>query len=326
MPKARFFKGVLASIKLEPQDGNQMSQTQCPICGRKPKPKANFCHFCGARLGAKQELPITDSSGIISKTESSIQSEKETEVPITDGVPAEVEDALILRGKLEALWQQKSAIEEELETLKVRQLVGELSETKAKKQIEQVEAKLSPITKEIKELEEKATTPLELLYQEHKTQEERLQRLRELKDSGEVDKSIYQRLANEYQNKMDEITLQLGVELEKAHRWLNRLEVQQQQLEFDKETLQVRARIDEISKNEVNKQLKDFEKELAKIKAILVGLHAILAISPTPTKATTASKASQPIRKIKSGKCPYCGNKISSDSKYCYLCGRLITG
>lgn len=303
-----------------------MSETQCPICGRKPKPKANFCHFCGTRLSIKQESQTTKPSRVISKAKSSIPSEKGTKASITDAVPAEVEAALILRGKLETLLQQKITIEEELETLKVKQLVGELSEAKAKKQIEQVEAKLAPITKEIKELEEKATTPLELLYQEHKTQEERLQRLRELNDSGEVEKSVYQRLASEYQNKINETALQLGAELEKAHRWLSQLEVQQQQLEFDKETLQVRARIDEISKSDVNKQLKDFEKELAKIKAILEGLHAILAISPAPTKAPTVPKATQPIRKIKSGKCPYCGNKISSDSRYCYLCGRLIVG
>ncbi len=301
-----------------------MSQTQCPICGRKPKPKANFCHFCGTRLGIKQESPTTEPSRIISKPKSAIPSEKE--VSTTDEVPAELEAALILRGKLETLQKQKISIEEELETLKVKQLVGELSETKAKKMIEEVEAKLTPIIKEIKELEEKATTPLELLYQERKTQEERLQRLRELNDSGEVDKSIYQRLASEYQTKMDETALQLGVELEKTHHWLSRLEVQQQQLEFDKETLQVRARIDEISKSEVNKQLKDFEKELAKIKAVLEGLRAILGISPTSAKETMEPKAAQSTRKIKSGKCPFCGNKISSDSKYCYLCGRLITG
>lgn len=303
-----------------------MSQNQCHICGRKLKPKANFCHFCGWRLNTTQESPLTSPSGVASKLESSVPLDKDSIVSTADAIPAAVEAALILRGKLEKLREQKIAIEEELETIRVKQLVGELTEARAKKQIETVETKLEPLTKEIRDLEEKASTPLELFHQEHKAQEERLERLEKLHKSGEVDKSIYKRLSGEYRSKMDEVAQQLGAELDKAHRWLSQLEVQQQQLEFDKETLQVRARLDEISKRDVNKQIKAIEKELTKITHILDGLRAILGISTATATVPPVSKTAKRTHRPKSGMCPHCGNKLTSDSKYCFACGRLITG
>ncbi|MFX1561966.1 MAG: zinc-ribbon domain-containing protein [Promethearchaeota archaeon] len=302
-----------------------MPQNQCHICGRKPKPKAFFCHFCGTRLKTTPKSPTMGSSESTPKSKSSAPSDKAT-VSADEEIPAAVEAALILRGKLEQLREQKTAIEEELETIRVKQLVGEFTEAKAKKQVESVEAKLEPLMKEIKNLEEKAGTPLETLQQEQKEQEDRLKRLEELHKSGEVEESVYKRLANEYQSKMDEITQQLGAELDKAHRWLSQLEVHQQQLEFDKETLQVRARIDEISKSDVNKQLKIIEKELAKIKNILDGLRAIIGAPATTIPAPPASEKPKRAKRSKPGKCPFCGNKISSDSKYCIFCGRIVNG
>jgi chromosome segregation ATPase len=302
-----------------------MSQNLCHKCGRKTKKNARFCHYCGVRLNITQESPATSPVKPTSKQESSVPSEKDL-APTAEALPAEVETALILRGKLEKLREEKIAIEEELETIRVKQLVGEFTEANAKKQIETVEAKLEPLEKEIRDLEEKASTPLELLREEHKTQEERIERLETLHKSGEVEKSVYQQLASEYQGKLNEIDQQLRTELDKVHRWLSQLEVQRQQLEFDKETLQVRAKIDEISKRDANKKLGTIEKEIAKITSVLDGLRAILSISPVSEVALPVSKARKTTRKTRSGNCPHCGNKISSDSKYCFYCGRLLAG
>jgi DNA repair exonuclease SbcCD ATPase subunit len=245
-----------------------------------------------------------------------------------EAIPPNVETALILRGKLERLRSQRAALDEEQETIKVKQLVGELSEKEATTQSETLQTRLDPILKETEDLEKKATTPLEQLQQKRHVQEGRLQRLEELRKSGEVDDAIYQRLSGEYSTKLTEINQQLESEISQANKWLSNLEDCKQQLEFDKETLQVRSRIDEVSKRDVNRQLKTIDSELNKLTSIIAGLRAILGTAASPPTASAAKSAPS---KKKSGKtapsnCPYCQAKITPGTKWCYSCGRLLQG
>ncbi|MFW9831241.1 MAG: zinc-ribbon domain-containing protein [Candidatus Thorarchaeota archaeon] len=304
-----------------------MSSHKCPECGRQLKPNASFCSYCGVSL--KQRKPTdTGVQGTKIRAQTVQVTEQATDV---ESIPPAVEAALILRGKLETLRSQKVALDEELETVKVKQLVGELSENEANKQTEKLQARLSPITKEIEELESKAQTPLEQLHQEKKIQEGRLQRLEELKNTKEVDEAIYNRLSSEYRNKHAEIDQQLQSEISKANRWLAHLENRKQQLEFDRETLQIRARIDEVSKQDVKKQLQTIDDEITKLTSVIAGLRSILgseARTPKPValKQPWPSKAKKPRDEHVPGKCPHCNAQITPGTKYCYTCGRLITG
>ncbi len=303
-----------------------MSNQQCPECGRQLKPNARFCSYCGVSLTARKKVVET------------IQAQPEIAAPVPDNhisqevteIPPAVESALIMRGKLERLRFQKAALDEEQETVKVKQLVGELSEKEAKNQSDKFQQRLDPITKEIEELESKAITPLEQLKQEKEVQEGRLQRLEELQKSGEVDDAIYQRLSNEYQGKLTEINQQLDNEISLANRWLAQLENRKQQLEFDKETLQIRARIDEVSKRDVNKQLKGIDDEVNKFTSIIGGLRSILGSAAAPPKVfvpkPTATPSPKPSGKAATETCLFCQTKISPDSKWCYSCGRLLQG
>jgi chromosome segregation ATPase len=298
-----------------------MSSSQCPECGRQLKPNAKFCSYCGVSLATRQAAapPAETSSANITTAP---VSEPAQEV---EAIPPQVEAALIMRGKLETLRSQKAALEEEQETVKVKQLVGELSDKETQDQINTLQKKLNPIQTEIEELESKALTPLEQLQQEKKVQEGRIQRLEELKKSGEVDDTVYQRLSSEYNGKLTDINQQLETELAKATHWLAQLEERKQQLEFDRETLQVRARIDEISKRDVKKQLKAIDEEINRLTSVISGLRSLLgnAAPPLPSPTKTPFKTRE---QTASETCPYCQAKITPGTKYCYTCGRLLQG
>jgi DNA repair exonuclease SbcCD ATPase subunit len=303
-----------------------MSNQQCPECGRQLKPNAKFCSYCGVSLSARQK----DSGTIHTQPASAAPKVgKEIKEEVTE-IPPTVESALILRGKLERLRSQKAALDEEQETIKVKQLVGELSEKEATAQSEKFQQRLDPISKEIDELESKAITPLEQLQQAKEVQEGRLQRLDALRKSGEVDNAIYQRLSSEYQGKLTEINQQLDNEVSQANQWLAQLEGRKQQLEFDKETLQIRARIDEVSKRDVKKQLKGIDDEVNKLTSIIGGLRSVLGSAAAPPKAFTPkptdTSSPKPAGNAAVETCPYCQTKITPGSKWCYSCGRLLQG
>jgi|GEM_PF-2195994 len=300
-----------------------MSNQLCPECGRQLKPNAMFCSYCGVSLKTRQETMVAPQPSIASSAQ------KNQLVEEVEEIPATVESALIMRGKIERLRSQKAALDEEQETVKVKQLVGELSESEAKTQSEKLLERLNPITKEIEELENKANTPLEELQQEKKIQEGRLERLEELRKSGEVDSTIYQRLSSEYGSKLTEINQQLEKEISQANKWLTQLEDRKQQLEFDKETLQIRARIDEVSKRDVKKQLKVIDDEINQLTSIIAGLRSILGAAAPPTRVHVPKRTKPlPVRKKSETSppetCSYCQAKITPGTKWCYSCGRLL--
>ncbi len=243
-------------------------------------------------------------------------------------MPQVVEAALILRGKLAKLLSERDILEEEIETVRVKQLVGELSEAAAKKRMEKLKTKINRLAREIKELEGKTGTPLEKLEQEHITHAERLQKLETLYQSGEVEQSIYERLVNEYRNKLADIVKKLEAERGKAQQWLTELESRQQQLEFDKETFGVRAKLDELPQSQVTRRLQSIEQELSKISQVVIGLRALLGVSPTSLSGESSPRLSRDTRSSSRtahpGKCPNCGGTVPSGSKWCYHCGNMI--
>ena len=249
-------------------------------------------------------------------------------------MPADVEASLILRSRLEQLQTERDKLEEEIETIRVKHLVGELSEEEAEKETKRLKAKLDPITKEIDDLKGKARTPLELIQLDKRTQEERLRRLEALRQSGEVEPAIYQRLSSEYRAKLEDLTRRLEEERKKAHRWLRQLEERRKQLEFDKETLEVRVKLDELSPREVAEQIGKLEKELEKVDRIITGLRSVLGIEPPSTSpatpqstqpSTPATPSTTPMQVQEPHRCPYCRGRIAPNSKYCHHCGRLLT-
>jgi len=299
-----------------------MSSPQCSECGRQLKPNAKFCSYCGVSLkerhAAVTPAEVNRPSVAVAP---SVKPAQEVE-----SIPPQVEAALIMRGKLETLRTQKVALDEEQETVKVKQLVGELSDQETQDQLNKLKNRLDPIQKEIEELESKALTPLEQLQQEKTIQEGRIQRLEALLKSGEVDETVHQRLSTEYNGKLADIHQQLDTKIKTANHWLVQLEERKQQLEFDRETLQIRARIDEISKRDVNKQLKAIDEEINKLTSIISGLRSLLG-SAAPPPTISAKKPKTGVKKEAKAaldKCPYCQAKITTGTKYCYTCGRLI--
>ncbi len=299
----------------------------CNQCGRRLKPRAKFCSYCGQPISTspKPSLSTEDVTPTTSKHASRTDvSEPQSSV---EAMPQVVEAALILRGKLAKLLSERDALEEEMETIRVKQLVGELAEDAAKKRIEKLKTKIDRLTREIKEFEGKASTPLEQLEQEHITHAERLQKLETLYQSGEVEQSIYERLVTEYRNKLADLVQKLEAERAKAKRWLSELETRQEQLEFDKETFEVRAKLDELPQSQVTRRLQSIEQELSKTSQIVVGLRAVLGLSSSSFKREPPlqpSRASRSPRSTHHRTCPNCGGTVPPGGKWCYHCGNMV--
>jgi DNA repair exonuclease SbcCD ATPase subunit len=239
-------------------------------------------------------------------------------------MPAEIEAAVVLRGNLESLRAERVSLEEQLETVRAKQLVGEIPESEAEKTLQPLQSKLNSLTKEVEEIEGKARTPLEQLEQEHDAQQQRLERLETLRQSGEVNGAIYERLAAEYRGKLAEAGRRAEAERVRMQLWLGQFESQQQKLEFERETLRVRGRIDDLSKREVAKQLKTLEGELSKVAGIVKGLRWLTGVSASTTPAVPSTPGPGVSAITGSGKCPHCGAAIGSSSKWCIVCGRLL--
>lgn len=305
-----------------------MPRLTCNQCGRRLKPRAKFCSYCGQPISASPKSSLSTEGITPTTSERSSRTAVSEPQSSVEPIPQVVEASLILRGKLARLLSERDTLEEEMETIRVKQLVGELSEGAAKKRMEKLKTKLERLAREIKEFEGKASTPLEQLEKEHITQAERLQKLETLYQSGEVEQSIYERLVTEYRNKLADLVQKLEAERVKAKRWLSELEARQQQLEFDKETFEVRAKLDELPQSQVTRRLQNIEQELSKISQIVVGLRAVLGLSspsfirgasPQPSQASRSS--SRPTRRRT---CQNCGGTVPPSSKWCYHCGNMI--
>ena len=305
-----------------------MTRSVCPECGRKLKPNARFCSYCGVNLDRKS-IALTSNQAASTSEGSSKSISDKVDTSTDDSMPPALEAALILRGKLETLQVQRIGLDEDLETLRVKQLVGELDEGQATKKIGEVQNRFDLVNKEIESLKEKAQTPIETLHQEQREQQNRIQRLEDLRETGEVEQAIYQRLASEYHIKLREITQHLETEFSRGQEWLRNLEIRKEQLEFDRETLQVRARIDDVTKREVKKQLKTLDDEITKITRVVAGLRAILGSKETPNTL----QSSTPRRSLKDeapqiaskNQCSHCGAQVKPGRRYCLNCGNIIT-
>jgi len=298
-----------------------MSERSCPVCGHRLKPNARFCSFCGSvlkerqadsasRLPAAQRQPPSEAAGPTRRAP-----------PPVEPMPAEIEAAVILRGNLENLQTERASIDEQLETIRVKQMVGEMPESDAEKALGPLQSKLDSLVKEIEETQNKARTPLDILEQEHDGQQQRLEKLETLRKSGEVEDAIYDRLAAEYRGKLAETGRQAEAERIKLQLWLSQYESRERNLGFEKETLHVRARIDDLSKREVAKQLKGIETELSRVTSIVKGLRSLMGISAISAGDQGRRGGSA---KTTSSKCPHCGATINPSSKWCLVCGRLL--
>jgi len=298
-----------------------MSERFCPVCGRKLKQNARFCSFCGSALGQMQTGSTRSLPAVQVPRASEPPSATKRAPPPVEPMPAEIEAAVVLRGNLESLQTEKAGIEEQLETIQVKQTVGEIPESEAEKAIGPLQSKLDSLAKEIEGIEAKARTPLELLEQEHDAQQQRLEKLETLRKSDDVEDAVYERLAAEYRSKLAEAGRQAEAERIKMQLWLSQFESQQRKLEFEKETLQVRARIDDLSKREVAKQVKTIEGELTRVAGIVKGLRSLMGVSAPAIQDAVRPRASA---RTTSSKCPHCGATITPGSKWCIVCGRLL--
>ncbi|MHA2297862.1 MAG: hypothetical protein ACXADA_17665 [Candidatus Hodarchaeales archaeon] len=145
----------------------------------------------------------------------------------------------------------------EIEELKIRQ---EIEESDLSKEIGAAEKRIDDIKKELADLT--LSHPFIELGEKRKTNIKRMRALEEKK--GKVSESVFNRLKNEYEEKIRATESQFQEEMAK----MRKLEVASRDFTGDinekKEELQVRKELGELTEEELAQKLADFDKQKEK--------------------------------------------------------------
>lgn len=254
--------------------------TTCPRCGQRAEDWFIYCKYCGFPL--RQELekpkkPVTirveleePAKPIVTRKvrETPKIEEKEAELEAlktveVEKIPDDVKRNLIGRGKTYLIETRLRKLNRDYETLKTRQLVGEITEEELEKRSEPLWQEMNDIKKTLGEMGATEQLEVEVLLAEKETQVERKKKLEELLIKGEIRETIYQKLILEYDTKLKQAEKKLKEGVQQMERWLVSLKAERQELLDQQEMLIAKMKIGDIPVKEYEAQKKELE---AKIK------------------------------------------------------------
>ena len=214
----------------------------CPNCGQSVKDSAKFCKFCGSKLGTPVSLPV--SRPVTSGRAAPVTvSERK---PVTE-VPADVLAQLEARSELIGIEDEETGLQKDIEALEEELEKGDRS-------IAEIEKEIAPLQKRIKELKSREKKlkakvkvfEFEKLGKERLLWKEKLEKLEELKEGGEVRESIYLRLQEEYSRNQAEADGQYQEQVVIAREWLALLKMQYKAARDELSILDARHSVGEV--------------------------------------------------------------------------------
>ncbi|MGQ9721726.1 MAG: hypothetical protein ACUVXA_10440 [Candidatus Jordarchaeum sp.] len=243
----------------------------CPRCGQRTEDWFVYCKYCGLPLKHEFEetkKPVTIKVEVEETKKPKLEMGKKeikTEVkkPVElEKIPEDIKRNLVGRGKTYLVETRLRKLNKDYETLKTRQIVGEITE-------EELEKRSEPLRQEIKEIKKTledmgATEPLEVevLLAEKETQVERKKKLEELLLKGEIREAIYQKLVSEYDAKLKEAEKKLKEGIRKMEKWQISLEAEKQDVIDQQEMLIARMKIGDLPVKEYETHKKELETKL----------------------------------------------------------------
>lgn len=252
----------------------------CPRCGQRTEEWFVYCKYCG--LALKHEIerakkPVTirvegEEPEKASLNAGKVREVKETEKmevkpqvnePVeVEKIPEEVKRNLIGRGKTYLVETRLRKLNKDYETLKTRQIVGEITEEELEKRSEPLRQEISEIKKSLEDMG--ATEPLEVevLLAEKETQIERKKKLEDLLLKGEIREAIYQKLVSEYDTKLEDAENKLTEGVRKMEKWLISLEAEKQDILDQQEMLMAKMKIGDLPVKEYETHKKELETKL----------------------------------------------------------------
>ncbi len=251
----------------------------CPRCGQRTEEWFIYCKYCGLPL--KQELekpkkPVTirvegeelEKSSLAIREVRKVKEPKreaktELKEPVkVEEIPEETKRNLIGRGKTYLVETRLRKLNKDYETLKTRQIVGEITEEELEKRSEPFRQEISEIKKSLEDMG--ATEPLEVevLLAEKETQIERKKKLEELLLKGEIREAIYQKLISEYDTKLKDAKKKLAEGVRQMEKWLISLEAEKQDILDQQEMLMAKMKIGDLPVKEYETHKKELETKL----------------------------------------------------------------
>ncbi len=252
----------------------------CPRCGQRTEEWFIYCKYCGLPL--KHELeepkkPVTirvegeepDKSSLdagkvkkVKETEKKEAKPRVKEPVEIEKIPEEVKINLVGRGKTYLVETRLRKLNKDYETLKTRQIVGEITEEELEKRTEPLRQEISEIRKTLEDMG--ATEPLEaeVLLAEKETQNERKKKLEDLLLKGEIREAIYQKLVSEYDTKLEDAENKLTEGVRQMEKWLISLEAEKQDILDQQEMLIAKMKIGDLPVKEFETHKKELETKL----------------------------------------------------------------
>nr|MDO8081462.1 hypothetical protein [Candidatus Freyarchaeota archaeon] len=253
--------------------------TICPRCGQRTEDWFVYCKYCGLPL--KQELekpkkPVTirveveepEKPIVTRKVKETPKTEKkeaklEVEKPVeVEKIPDDVKRNLIGRGKTYLIENRLRKLNRDYETLKTRQLVGEITEEELEKRSEPLWQEINDIKKTLGEMGATEQLEVEVLLAEKETQVERKKKLEELLIKGEIRETIYQKLVSEYDAKLKQAEKKLKEGVHQMEKWLVSLKAEKQELLDQQEMLMAKMKIGDLPVKEYETQKKELETKI----------------------------------------------------------------
>jgi len=195
----------------------------------------------------------------------------------------------------------------------------------------------------ISEAAVQASYPLEDLIDTYIQERSEQEKLEELHENGEVSDRVYDKLSQEYHDKLTKLDQEIQKETSILRSYLSQLHSDLNQAQQDLEALEVRIRIGDAEGNPQEDKRKLTEK-IRRLRYAITAAQHILAkgdalygappprfqIMETPIQSSeTGEEPSEentaPQPQPEAGKiCPHCGAVSKPGSKYCISCGEKL--
>ncbi|MEM3586412.1 MAG: hypothetical protein QXO71_03725 [Candidatus Jordarchaeaceae archaeon] len=265
----------------------------CPRCGQRAEDWFIYCKYCGFPLkqeSEKPKKPVTIEVEVEEPTKPPIikkvskpqkidvkEAKLEVSKPVEiEKIPDDIRRNLVGRGKTYLIETRLRKLNRDYETLKTRQLVGEITEEELEKRSEPLWQEINDIKKTLEEMG--ATEPLEVevLLAEKETQIERKKKLEELLIKGEIRETIYQKLVSEYDSKIKQAEKRLKEGITQMEKWLASLKIEKQELLDQQEMLIAKMKIGDMPIKDYEIQKKDLETKIKDNELALQFLEGVL--------------------------------------------------
>jgi len=226
---------------------------ECSQCGEEINEKWLFCRFCGNRVKSEFSSDTSDSFSYEESFSEDFDEDESTPEEVIDELSLEdVYTIINTRDKRHTLNTMKKDLSAEidklLERVKLKLLPREdaleqLSHLKTQKEeVELLEASLPVITQDL--------IPLEILIEDEEVAKGKMYEINALRKEGTVSKDTIRKAKQEYENQLNNIKEELGLELGRMRAWHADLTQDLKDKRTKLEMLIVRKRTGELTEDE----------------------------------------------------------------------------